>query len=153
MTKAKQLPPPSTRYPSQPVVGIGIVIWRDDKVLLIKRGNPPRQGDWSLPGGKQNVGETIIEAALREGREETGLTDIVPLDIITALDGITRDKDGKVEYHYTIVDVAAESRAGTPKAADDATDVCWATPSEVEKLCKWPEVARIVRLSALQRAL
>jgi ADP-ribose pyrophosphatase YjhB (NUDIX family) len=142
----------SRRYPAQPMVGIGVVVWRGDKVLLIKRGNPPRTGEWGLPGGAQKLGETIMQAAVREAREETGL-DIMPLGIITALDAITRDKEGKTEFHYTIIDVAAESRDGDPHAQDDALDVRWATLEEVEKLCAWPEVARVVRLSLLQRAL
>jgi 8-oxo-dGTP diphosphatase len=140
------------RYPLHPVVGVGVVIWREDKVLLIKRGNAPFKGQWGLPGGKQNVGETIMQAAAREAREETGL-DIAPLGIVTALDAITRDAKGKIEFHYTIIDVVAESREGVAMAHDDAEDVRWATLEEVEKLCAWPEVARVVRLSALQRAL
>jgi 8-oxo-dGTP diphosphatase len=153
MPKAKKLPAKNGRqYPDHPIVGIGVVIWREDKVLLIKRGNAPFKGQWGLPGGKQNVGETIMHAAVREAREETGL-DIAPLGIVTALDAITKDAKGKVEYHYTIIDVVAESREGVAKAHDDAQDVRWAMLEEVEKLCKWPEVTRVVRLSALQRAL
>ncbi len=140
------------RYPSRPFASIGVVIWRDDKVLLIRRKKAPHKGFWSLPGGMQDLGETIIETAVREAREETSL-DITPLGIITALDAITRDKDGKVEYHYTIVDIAAECPEGEPQARDDATEVRWATLAEIEEICEWPEVARVVRLSALQRAL
>ena len=152
---AKSAKPPDRdgrRYPEAPVAGVGVVVWRDDKILLVKRGREPRRGQWSLPGGKQKLGETILETAVREVREETGL-DIVPLGIITALDAITRDAKGKIEYHYTIVEVAAESREGVAKARDDADDVRWVDITEVERLCKWPEVARIVRLSMLQRIL
>lgn len=140
------------RYPSRPFCSVGVVIWRGDKVLLIKRSKPPRKGDWGLPGGMQDLGETVFEAAVREAREETGL-DITPLGIVTALDNIIRDAGGKVEFHYTIVDVVAESREGDAQALSDADDIRWATLEEVEKLCGWPEVARVVRLSALQRAL
>ncbi len=140
------------RYPARPVVGIGIVIWRDDKVLLIKRGHEPAMGKWRLPGGGQDAGETIFETAVREAREETGL-DITPLGIVTALDSIYRDTKGQVEYHYTMVEVLAESAEGDAKAGDDAIDVRWVTIDQVEQLCDWPEVARIVRLSALQRVL
>jgi ADP-ribose pyrophosphatase YjhB (NUDIX family) len=134
------------------VIGVGVVIWRGDKVLLVKRRNAPRKGELGLPGGVQQIGETIMQAAVREAREETGL-DIVPLGIITAIDAITRDKQGKTEFHYTIVEVAAESREGEARARDDALDLRWASMEEVEKLCAWPEVARMVRLSVLQKAL
>jgi ADP-ribose pyrophosphatase YjhB (NUDIX family) len=149
---AKKTAGADRRYPSRPIAAIGIVIWRDDKVLLIRRGKAPRAGDWGLPGGMQDTGETIIEAAVREAREETGL-DVTPLGTITALDSITRDAKGKVEFHYTIIDIAAESREGEAAASDDAHEVRWATLADVERLCGWPEVARVVRLSALQRAL
>lgn len=139
-------------YPAQPAVGVGVVVWRGDKVLLIKRGQAPRKGEWGLPGGKQELGETIMQAAVREVREETGL-DIAPLGIITAIDAITRDRQKKIEYHYTVVEVVAESRDGEAKAEDDALEVRWAAPEEIETLCSWPEVARVVRLSALQRVL
>ncbi|MDX2027350.1 MAG: NUDIX hydrolase [Alphaproteobacteria bacterium] len=148
----KKPPADSRRYPERPIPAIGIVIWRGDQVLLIRRSKPPWEGEWGLPGGMQQLGETIIEAALREAREETGL-DVEPLGIITALDGIMHDAKGKVEFHYTIIDVAAESREGEAEARDDAHEVRWATLDEVERLCGWPEVARVVRLSALQRVL
>jgi ADP-ribose pyrophosphatase YjhB (NUDIX family) len=140
------------RYPEQPHVGIGVVVWREDKILLVKRKNPPAEGQWGLPGGKQQLGETIMEAAVREVREETGI-DIAPHGIVTALDAITRDKKGKIEFHYTIVEVVAEWHGGEAKAADDALEVQWVLPVEVEKFCAWPEVARVVRLSMLQRVL
>ncbi|MFY9288360.1 MAG: NUDIX hydrolase [Alphaproteobacteria bacterium] len=139
-------------YPDKPVVGIGIVIWREDKILLVKRGKEPRKGEWSLPGGVQELGETIMQAAVREAREETDL-DITPLGIITAIDAMTKDTKKKIEYHYTLIEVAAESREGKAKARSDVDEVCWATLEEVEKLCQWPEVVRIARLSVLQKAL
>jgi ADP-ribose pyrophosphatase YjhB (NUDIX family) len=132
-------------YPDRPVVGVGIVIWRDDKVLLVKRGRPPRQG-------VQLLGETVFQAAAREAREETDL-EVVPLGIVTVIDAVTPDASGKIEYHYTIVEIAAEARDGEAKANDDAEAVRWAGLEEIAGLCVWPEVLRIVRLSALERAL
>lgn len=139
-------------YPTRPVVGIGVVVWRHDKVLLIKRGNAPRKGEWGLPGGMQQLGETIMQTAVREVREETGL-DITPLGIITALDAMTYDIKNKIEYHYTIIEIVADAGEGEPQAQDDASDVRWANLGDVDDLCAWPEVGRVVRLSALQRVL
>jgi ADP-ribose pyrophosphatase YjhB (NUDIX family) len=93
-----------------------------------------------------------MAAAVREVREETNI-DIAPLGVITVLDAITRDKKKEIEFHYTIVEVVAEWHAGEAKAADDALAVQWASLDDVEKLCAWPEVARVVRLSMLQRVL
>jgi ADP-ribose pyrophosphatase YjhB (NUDIX family) len=140
------------RYPDRPVAGVGVVVWRGDKVLLVRRGRPPRQGQWGLPGGRQELGETIMEAAVREAREETGL-EIKPLGVVTALDGISRDAGGRIEYHYTLIEVVAEADEGEARAASDATELRWAGLPEVETLCEWPEVARVVRLAALQRVL
>ncbi len=93
-----------------------------------------------------------MQTAVREAREETGL-DITPMGIVTALDSITRDAKGNVEYHYTMIEVLAESAEGEAQAGDDAVAVRWVTMAEIESLCDWPEVARIVQLSALQRVL
>ena len=152
MTSRKAKPADNRHYPAQPMVGVGIIVWRGDKVLLVRRGRAPRIDEWGLPGGAQKLGETVMETAVREAREETGL-DIAPLGIVTVIDALTRDAAGKIEYHYTIVEVAAEALEGEARAADDAKDVRWASLDEVETLCAWPEVARVVRLSLLQRTL
>jgi 8-oxo-dGTP diphosphatase len=137
-------------YPERPWIGVGVVVWQGDRVLLVRRGRPPRQGQWGLPGGTQEVGETVFEAAAREVREETGL-EVRPVAIITTVDSITRDADGAVQYHYTLVEVAADCAAGDPVAADDAADARWATLEEAEGLVEWDETRRILGLSAAQR--
>ena len=139
-------------YPTRPLIGVGVVIWRDDKVLLVKRGRPPRQDEWGLPGGVQKLGETIMEAAAREAREETGL-DIAPLGIVTALDAVIKDKAGRIEYHYTLIETVADALPGKAKAGDDVKELVWVSIDEIEPLCAWHEVLRVVRLSLLQRAL
>lgn len=138
------------RYPDRPLVGVGVVIWRDDQVLLVRRAKPPRQGEWSLPGGAQELGETVFEAARREVREETGL-EVEITGLITVVDAIRRDQAGAVAYHYTLVDVAAEWRAGEAQALDDAAEVAWAAPDALEKFDLWSETLRVIRLAAEPR--
>ena len=145
---------PGRSYPSRPLVGVGVVVWRGGEVLLVKRGREPRLGQWALPGGAQELGETLFACAIREVLEETGVT-IFPQKVVTALDLIEHDAAGGVEgdpppvrYHYTLVEIAAEYVSGTPQPGDDAADVAWFRPEQIEALNAWEEVARIVRLSA-----
>ncbi len=139
------------RYPERPFVGVGVVVWRHDRVLLIKRGRPPRQGQWSLPGGLQQLGETVFEAARREVKEETDL-EVEVIDVVAVIDSVQRDDDGRVRYHYTLVDVLAEWRAGEARAGDDAADVAWAGPSELADYRLWDETVRVIGLAAERRA-
>jgi len=137
------------RYPNYPLVGVGAVVTRGTEILLIKRGKPPRMGSWSLPGGLQELGETVHQAAAREVLEETGvrITNIALLDII---DSIHHDKQGAVEYHYTLVDVAAEWVAGEPIGGSDAADARWFQQSVIVEMDIWPETKRVIEM-ALRR--
>ena len=137
-------------YPEQPLVGVGSVVWRDDRVLLIRRGQPPKQDEWSLPGGRQELGETVAEAARREVLEETGL-EIEVHDVIAVVDLIDRDDDGRIRFHYTLIDLLAEWRAGEARAGDDAAAVAWATLDQLAQYTLWSETERIIRLSAERR--
>ena len=137
-------------YPDRPFVGVGAVVFKGDKVLLIKRGRPPRQGSWSLPGGLQEVGETVFATAAREILEETGLT-VEVVALVDVVDSITRDGDDRTKYHYTLVDVRAEWRAGDAVAADDAEAVTWATLDGLDGYDLWAETDRVIRLAAAQR--
>lgn len=131
-------------YPERPLVGVGVVVLKDDKVLLIKRGKPPRQGQWSLPGGLQEVGETVFAAARREVREECSI-EIEPLEVVEVVDAITPDDQGKIRFHYTLVDVLADWRAGEPVAGDDAMDAAWFDPAALDTLGMWTETPRVIR--------
>ena len=137
-------------YPDRPWVGVGIVVWRGDEVLLVRRAKPPRQGEWSIPGGAQSLGETVFEAAIREVREETGVT-IRPTGIITVVDSIVRDGRQRPQFHYTLVEISAEWMAGDAVAADDVDDVRWATPAKAATLVKWGETLRIIAEAAQLR--
>lgn len=133
------------RYPSQPCVGVGGVIWKGDCVLLIRRGREPRQGQWSLPGGAQELGETLTQALVREVREETGIEfEIGPL--IDVIDSIEREGDG-VRYHWTLVDFGGRWKSGEPAPGGDVLEARWFTLAEITGLALWPETRRIIELS------
>jgi ADP-ribose pyrophosphatase YjhB (NUDIX family) len=134
------------RYPSSPRVGIGVVLVRGDECLLIRRARPPAAGAWSLPGGAQRLGETAEGCARRELREETGLT-AGELVLVGHADSIHHDADGRIEYHYTILDFAARYDGGTPVAGDDAAAFAWARAEEFDRYALWAP-ARVVALKA-----
>ena len=137
-------------YPQHPRVGVGAVIWRGDRVLLVRRATPPRAGQWSLPGGGQELGETVTQTAIREAKEEAGI-DIAVTDVVTVVDLIERDPDGRVRFHYVLVDVAAEWVAGEPVAATDASEVCWVSIDQLASLEVWSETRRVIEMAADRR--
>lgn len=143
-------PGTSREYPLRPIVGVGAVVLREDRVLLIKRGKPPRQGQWSLPGGGQEVGETVEEAVRREVREEAGL-ELDWVEFLAVVDAITREEDGRVRWHYTLVDFVGEA-SGEPAAGGDADAAAWLTPAEIAGLGLWTETLRIIELAFAKRA-
>lgn len=132
-------------FPDRPFVGVGVVVVRADRILMIRRARPPRQGLWSLPGGAQELGETVLVAAAREVREETGV-EIEPLGVIDVVDSITREDDGRVRYHYTLVEILARARTETIVAGDDAAEAGWFTEKEIAAFDLWSETRRIIRL-------
>jgi 8-oxo-dGTP diphosphatase len=114
---------------------VGAVILDGDRVLLIQRGQEPLKGEWSLPGGAVELGETLEEALVREVREETSL-DVAVGPVVEVFDSIRRDAGGRAEYHYIIIDYACRVRGGTPTVAahgSDAADVRWVPLTELER--------------------
>src|SRR3954471_16503073 len=100
-------------YPDRPIVAVGAVVLDGDRVLLVQRGQEPLKGEWSLPGGVVEIGETLTAALVREVQEETSL-DVVVGEVVEVLDSIRRDADGRAEYHYVIVDYACLVCSATP---------------------------------------
>lgn len=129
---------------NRPKVGVGVVVFRGDSVLCIQRGRPPGQGVWSIPGGHQEWGETLFEAATREMREETGLT-VRPGSIITAVDVIGRNDDGTIDHHYTIIDILAVDLGGEPIAGDDAAAVAWVPMARLDDVVGWAVTRNVIR--------
>jgi 8-oxo-dGTP diphosphatase len=130
-------------FPDRPVVSVGAVVVEGDRVLLVKRGQPPLQGQWSLPGGVVEVGETLREAVTREVKEETGLEVEAGL-VVEVLDRVQRADDGRVEYHYVIIDYCCCVRGGSLACASDADAAEWVAAAEVSAYGVTPAVKRVV---------
>jgi ADP-ribose pyrophosphatase YjhB (NUDIX family) len=133
-------------YPGRPIVGIGVVVLRPGAVLAIRRARPPAEGSWSLPGGAQELGETAEQAARRELLEETGL-EVGELLLAGQVDSITRDPDGRVRYHYTIIDFAAAWTGGEPRPGDDAAELRWVPFDALNQYLLWTEAQRMVSIA------
>ena len=129
-----------------PVPAVGVVCLRGDSVLLIRRGTPPRQGEWSLPGGRIEPGERAVDAALRELREETGVEAEIT-GLIDVVDGLFPEAG----RHYVLIDYAARWVSGEPVAGDDALEARFVALDEIESLIEWSETRRIIRLAAAGR--
>jgi 8-oxo-dGTP diphosphatase len=112
------------RYPARPLVGVGALIFRRDRILLAQRGKEPLKGWWSLPGGALEAGETLKDAVRREVREETGL-EVEPEDVYEVFERITRDSEGRVEYHFVLVDYVCRVAGGSLQPGDDVDAVEW----------------------------
>ena len=120
-------------YPSVPRVGVGAVVLDAGRVLLVRRGQPPLAGRWSLPGGMLELGETTAEAARREVAEECGLQIRVG-ELAGILDRVVRDAEGRIRYHWVLVDYVATVESGELCAASDADEAQWVEVDEVARL-------------------
>ncbi len=133
-------------YPERPWVGVGVVVWRGDEFLLIQRGKPPRKGEWAIPGGRQELGETVRQTAIREIKEETDL-DIELIGLVDVYDAIRADTDGRIASHFTLIDFAARWVAGDAVAGDDAMGVGWFRLADLPKLNLWKETVNVIEAS------
>ena len=135
--------------PAAPVVGVGGVVVRDGRVLLIRRGKAPLYGRWVVPGGTVELGETLEEALVREMEEETSLR-VEVIEVLTVFDRIERDGE-RVVYHYVIVDYLCRWLSGEAKAGSDALDAAWATPEQLAGYDLPPKALEVVQ-DAFRRA-
>lgn len=140
----------SREYPDRPLIGVGSVIVQDNRALLIRRGQPPLLGEWSLPGGVLECGETLREAAVREALEETGLV-VEVIDMLGVYERVIRN-DGRVRYHYVLIDFLCNPVGGELKAGSDAAEAGWFTREELPAL-KLANDANDVVIKGLSRQL
>ena len=120
-------------YPTEPRVAVGAVVFNENKVLLVRRAQPPSQDVWAIPGGRVEIGETLQQAAEREIFEETGVT-ILAREPVYTFDYIDRDKSGRARFHYVIVDLSADYVGGKPRAGDDAAEARWVSSEDLGAL-------------------
>jgi 8-oxo-dGTP diphosphatase len=119
------------RYPERPIVAVLVVVLRGDKVLIVQRKQQPNAGRWGFPGGVLELGETVFTGAMRELLEETGIV-AEPAGFLDIHDAITRDDEGRVQFHYTLIAVRGVWQSGDGVAADDAADCAWASRADIE---------------------
>jgi 8-oxo-dGTP diphosphatase len=131
-------------YPDSPLVGVGAIIVEQGRILLVKRALPPLAGEWSVPGGLLELGETLRQGAAREALEETGLT-VAVNELLGVFDRVVRDPDRRIQYHYVLVDFRCRRLAGDPRPASDATEVRWFTREEVSRLSLASDTLEVIR--------
>jgi ADP-ribose pyrophosphatase YjhB (NUDIX family) len=132
------------RYPPAPLVGVAAVVFNAaGEVLLVQRAAPPRQGQWGLPGGLLDLGERLRDGVRREVQEECGIQ-IEVGDVVGAFEPIQRDAEGRVEYHYVVIDFWARHISGEAVAADDAAAVAWANPDALAEFALSPDTHAVV---------
>jgi len=134
----------SREYPSHPRVGVGVVLFRRSSVLLIRRATPPRIGQWSLPGGGQELGETVEQAARRELLEETALTVEGALTLVDVIDLVIPDDAGRVRFHYTLIDFAGFAGPGEAVAGGDSAAVAWTPLDTLDALPLWDATRAVI---------
>ena len=134
-------------YPKRPIAGVGVVVFRNEEVLLVKRKKAPYKGQWSIPGGKQQLGETVTQAARRELMVETGV-EVNELTLIDVIDIIVPDEEGKILYHYIVADYRAHWLSGECSPGDDALDVQWFNLNKLGSISLLDKTRKIILKAA-----
>ena len=135
----------NSEYPDCPRVAVGAVVFKEGRILLVRRGKAPAEGMWSIPGGSVNLGESLQQAAEREIIEETGVTIKARREPILTFDVVRRDDNGRIRFHYVIVDFEAEWISGEPRAGDDAVEARWVRSEELEALAVSPATRKLLK--------
>jgi mutator protein MutT len=136
-------------YPEHPLVGVGAVIVEGDRVVLVRRAAQPMAGEWSIPGGMLELGETMRAGAEREAREETGLQ-VEAGEVLGVLDRILPDADGKTRFHYVLIDFLCQRIAGELRAGGDAAEARWVGEADLQGLGVAEAAVRIIRKALSQ---
>ena len=131
-------------YPDRPMVGVGAVIVRDGRVLLVRRATEPLKDEWSVPGGALELGEKLRDGAAREAWEETGLRVEVG-EVLDVFDSIFPDADGRAQYHYVLIDYLCRPAAGEPAPGSDVSQVKWVSEADLATLNLRPSIIQVVR--------
>ena len=131
-------------YPDRPIVGVGAVIVENGRALVVRRGTEPLKGEWSIPGGVVELGETLRQAAVREAQEETGL-EVEAGEVLEVVDRIMRDPQQKVQYHYVLVDFLCRRISGETRPGADASELRWITARELESFPIADSAAAVLR--------
>lgn len=139
------------QYPKQPLVGVGALIVDAGRVALVKRGHAPLLGEWSIPGGMLELGETVRQGAEREALEETGLV-VRATELLGVFDRVVLDDAKQCQYHYVLIDFLCERVSGDLHAAGDASDARWFTAEEITKLPLPRDTAGVIRMG-LEKAI
>ena len=144
MAQGLQVNMENREYPDRPYLGVGIIVFREHEILLVKRNKEPNKGRWSIPGGGQMIGETAKEAAERELMEETGIK-VDRLFLVDIIDAIFPDIEGRIKYHYTLIDYMAHWQSGEIRPGDDAELVKWVCLNEINEYSLLEKTMNIIQ--------
>ena len=134
---------PAREYPERPIVGVGGIVLDGNRVLLVRRSREPLKGQWSIPGGAVEVGEPLADALRREMREETGLQ-VRLLGLVEVLDRILRDSEGRIQYHFVLMDYLCQPVGGELRAGTDAAQVRWVEREKLSEYGLRPETQEVI---------
>jgi 8-oxo-dGTP diphosphatase len=134
------------KYPKQPLIGVGAIIIEQQGVLLVKRSKAPLLGEWSIPGGMLELGETLRDGAEREALEETGLV-VRATELLGVFERIVPDQSDRTTYHYVLIDFLCERISGEVRASGDAADAQWFTPDQVNRFSLPQDTRNVIQLA------